>query len=108
MGKYQTNHISNDLHCLWRSNVRTILKLLGIRQTDFARMLGVSDGTVGMMFHRSGYKLTPMQFHATMWVMFLAIMEVEQGNRKRFDADTALAKELWKEIHSFYMEHGLN
>lgn len=108
MGKYQTNHISNDLHCLWRSNVRTILKLLGIRQTDFARMLGVSDGTVGMMFHRSGYKLTPMQFHATMWVVFLSIMEVEQGNRKRFDADTALAKELWKEIHSFYMEHGLN
>lgn len=71
-------------------------------------MLGVSDGTVGMMFHRSGYKLTPMQFHATMWVVFLAIMEVEQGDRKRFDAYTASAKELWKEIHSFYMEHGLN
>lgn len=108
MGKYQTNHISNDLHCLWSGNVRTILKLLRIRHTDFARMLGVSDNMVGKMFHRSGYTLTPMQFHATMWVVFLAIMEVEQGDRKRFDAYTASAKELWKEIHSFYMEHGLN
>lgn len=36
------------------------------------------------------------------------LMEVEQGDQKRFDAYTASAKELWKEIHSFYMEHGLN
>ena len=70
-------------------------------------MLGVSDNTVGTMFYKSGYTLTPMQFHATMRVVFLAIMEVEQGDRKRFDACTASAKELWKEIHSFYMEHGL-
>lgn len=108
MGKYQANHISNDLHCLWKGNVRTILKLLRIRHTDFARMLGVSDNTVGMMFYRSGHTLTPMQFHATMWVVFLSIMEAEQGCQKRFDANTVLAKELWKEIHSFYMEHGLN
>lgn len=107
MGKYQTNRISNDLHCLWNGNVRTILKLLRIRHTDFARMLGVSDSTVDMMFCKSGHTLTPMQFHATMWVVFLSIMEAEQGCRKRFDANTALAKELWKEIHSFYMEHGL-
>ncbi|MEE0103218.1 MAG: hypothetical protein U0I27_02930 [Christensenellales bacterium] len=108
MEKYQTNHISNDLHCLWNGNVRTILKLLRISRADFARMLGVSDNTVGMMFYRCGHTLTHMQFHATMWVLFLSIMEAEQGCQKRFDANTALAKELWKEIHSFYMEHGLN
>lgn len=84
MGKYQTNHISNDLHCLWKGNVRTILKLLRIRHTDFARMLGVSDNTVGMMFYRSGHTLTPMQFHATMWVVFLSIMEAEQGVSEAF------------------------
>lgn len=69
-------YVREDLAKLWQTNVRAILEILGVRQTDFARELGVSRQSVTTMLTREDRRLTKIQYMATMYILKRMLSEL--------------------------------
>ena len=98
--------VRKELRDLWYKNLKEILKLLMLTQTDLAKEIGSSRQTVVKFLNRDDEHLTGMHFLATMH----AILKLIDDASDYAHPDKVEVEEAWRlytEIQKEYVVRGL-